>query len=165
MNKKVTFISLVFSGVIFSCQPQDTEPQSLDLSDLKLNLQMDFSKTYPISGSAEALELTALYLNEFGLDELSLPESQRNPELADLPNGLLITMTETGITFEPKEFESLSSNPCGDGWTDLGTCISESSVQEKLTEALAPVSQGTGCVEVKVIRTLFNASVCSKPCD
>ncbi len=164
--KKITFLVSLVSGLMFlSCQTQDSEPSILDLSNLKFDFKMDFSKNYQVSDVNEALEIASDYFSEFGLNEFSLPESQRNPEFADLPNGLLITMTEPQITFEPIEFESFSSSPFGEGWTDLGTCYSQNCVQEKLTEALAPVASGEGCVEVKVIRTLFNARVCSKACD
>ncbi|MCZ8214984.1 MAG: hypothetical protein O9262_02040 [Cyclobacteriaceae bacterium] len=164
--KKIQFFLVCCAFIIGSCTEKEIENPNLDLSDLKLDLDMNLTNTYKVSSLDEANEIVNKYLELLALDKIDGNASGRVTDDSSDFGGLLFQLEDGTLVIDPVEDGDLGvdANECGEGWTDEGKCLTKGCVTEKIEKALAPVSEEVGCVQVKVIRKSLYARVCSKGC-
>lgn len=164
--KKFVILMIIGTSWIVSCTEKEVGNPNLDLSDLKLDLDMNLTNTYQVQDLAEANEIVGKYLDLLSLDNMKDNASGRTSSDGADFDGLLFQLEDGTLVIDQVEDEDpgLDAGECGEGWADEGKCLSKDCVAEKVEKALAPVSEEVGCVQVKVIRKTFYARVCSKSC-
>ncbi len=158
MNRFSLLFLLIISTFTFSCNEGESEIQVVDLKDLQLNI--DFKNSYKITGKEDLVKIVGLFVNEL-YPEVTTDNSAGRTTETDTPDGFQFYLEGDVLTVTP--IVDVNSD-CGEGWTNHGVCYSAGCVSDKVEKALAPVADAAGCVQVKVIRTLTHARVCSKEC-
>lgn len=155
--KRVFLLVLLIVSLI-SCEKEvDKLSNEIDLSNMELNLDISFSKTYKVNNINDVNKILDKYLNNM------YSITSKNNQDTDPIDGFEAEFDGENLTIigiEP------NASACPDGWINRGTCSSQECVADKVSFALAEHVGQSGCGMVRVEKGSLglDARVCSKGC-